>query len=48
MRKTIIAIVVIVVGLVLLRTFGHLIDPIDDCLDGGGSWNYEEDVCEGL
>jgi hypothetical protein len=33
---------VLVVALVLIWTFLR----VDDCLDRGGSWNYDTEVCE--
>lgn len=36
---------VIIVGLLSILLFLRYIVPIDNCLDEGGAWDYERDVC---
>ena len=43
----VVALALLAVGLWALQFF-HIVQffPIDSCLDSGGRWNYDKDVCE--
>ncbi len=54
-RKSLLAIVIIFVallgGAVLLFFISgahFFFDDVDRCLDAGGAWNYESEICEGV